>query len=135
MASLEYTGNSIPAPSLVRDDIFTTDEELLYSHDHNYTQKGVTLLSGQGVLKRGTFLSRDPATKKYIKQTDPALVTGLLRKTTDTGTSVTDQGWMGNILYGAIVQLALVTDANSGVAVTSAVLGGTVNVAEGFFKF
>jgi hypothetical protein len=130
---IEYTGNSIPAPGYAKGGV-TTNDELLYSHDHNYVQKGVTLKAGQGVLLLGTLLKRDATSKRYVKTTTPGDALGILRKTTDTGTDEEGQEWQANILYGGVLKLAPVKAANSGVTLTS-VLGGRVNEVEGFFKF
>lgn len=132
MTDTAYTGNAIPAPSY-RKGGKVVDTELMYSM-HNYTQKGVTLKPGQGVLKAGTFLAQDPATKQYVKSTVEADILGVLRQSTDTGSDAGAQTWMANILYAGIIKLPLVEDANSGVVLTN-VLSATVNEAEGFFKF
>lgn len=132
MAGFEYTGNSVPAPGYAKGKSYI-DDELLYS-TVGYVQKGVTLLSGQGVLLLGTLLKQDPTTKKYVKTTVPGDAVGFLRKTTDTGSSVDSQTWQGNILYAGLIKLAAVQAANSGVSLTG-LLGGHANVAEGFFKF
>jgi len=129
----EYPGNAIPAPGLSKGSV-TVDDELLFSHDHNYVQKGVTLKPGQGVLKLGTFLKRDSATKLYVKTAVAADVEGVLRKTVDTGSSTDAQVWQANILFGGILKLAAVSAANSGVTLTS-VLNAKVNTVVGFFKF
>jgi hypothetical protein len=128
----EYFGNSTPAPGFARGGQ-AVDDEILYSA-HNYVQKGVTLKPGQGVLIGGTFLVKDPASKKYVKATDPSTAVGILRKTTDTGTTEDAQQWQANILYAGLVKLAAVQKANSGVTLTN-VLSGTVNDDEGYFKF
>lgn len=128
----EYFGNSIPAPGFRRGNQ-AVDDEILYSM-HNYVQKGVTLKPGQGVLLGGTLLKKDTASKMYVATTTPGDGVGLLRKTTDTGTSADAQVWQANILYAGLVKLAAVRAANSGVTLTS-VLKGVVNEDEGFFRF
>lgn len=128
----QYAGNAIPAPGL-RQGGNVGDEEILYS-TVGYTQKGVTLKPGQGVLKAGTFLKQDAATKQYIKTTTPADVEGVLRKSVDTGADATAQVWLANILYGGAVQLAAIKNANSGVTLAS-VLNAQVNEVQGFFRF
>ena len=128
---MEYTGNSIPGPSITRASKFTTDDELLYS-TVGYTQKGVTLKPGQGVLLLGTLIKQDATSKMYIKTTADA--EGVLRKTTDTGTDADGQVWMGNIVLTGILKLSKVAAANSGVTLTS-VLGAKVNSVIGTFKF
>lgn len=130
---VEYVGNAIPAPGYNRGGGTTDLELLMASNPGSYHQKGVTLKSGQGVLALGTLLKQDPATKKYIKATDNT-AEGVLRTTVDTGTNTTDQTWMGNILYGGTLNLALVTSANSGVSLTG-ILGARINAVQNFFKF
>lgn len=132
MTDLAYIGNSIPAPGF-RKGRRVVDDEILYS-SKNYTQKGVTLKPGQGVLLGGTLLTQDAATKQYVKATSAADALGILRKTTDTGNDPEGQVWLGNIVYEGIVKLAAVQAANSGVSLTN-VLNGRVDEVEGFFKF
>lgn len=129
---MEYVGNAIPAPSYVEGD-YTNNDELLYSAN-GYTQKGVTLKPGQGVLLLGTFLDYDAASKKYVKTTTAGNVKGVLRQTVDTGTDANGQVWLANILYGGTLKLSKVSAANSGVTLTS-VLNAHVDTVQGFFKF
>lgn len=132
MATVEYPGNAIPGAAYVAG-AQSVDEELLYS-TVGYVQKGVTLKPGQGVLLRGTFLKQDASTKKYVKTDTAGEVEGVLRKTVDTGVTEDAQVWMANILYGGVLKLALVSEANSGVTLTN-VLNAQVNEVQGFFKF
>ena len=125
-----YTGNAIPAPSYVQSST-TVDSELLYS-TVAYTQKGVTLKPGQGVLPLGTLIKQDSTTKMYVKATTGP--EGVLRKTVDTGTDAAGPAWQANIVLMGMLQLAPVVSANSGVTLTS-VLGGQVNTVRGYFKF
>ena len=129
----EYVGNAMPAPGYSRKG-WTNDQELLMAaNPGSYHQKGVTLKSGQGLLKLGTLLKQDPATKKYIRATDDT-AEGILRTSVDTGTAETDQTWMGNILFGGTLNYALISAANSGVNVSS-VLGAKVIANRNIFKF
>lgn len=125
-----YPGNSIPAPTYVQSET-TVDDELLAS-TVGYTQKGVTLKPGQGVLLLGTLIAQDPTTKKYIKVTSDA--EGLLRQTVDTGDTESAQGWQANILLTGLAKLDKVSSANSGVTL-STVLGAQINTVIGLFKF
>lgn len=128
-----YVGNAMPAPGYNRKG-WTTDLELLQAtNPGSYHQKGVTLKSGQGVLLLGTLIKQDPTTKKYVRATDNT-AEGILRTTVDTGTAETDQTWLGNILFGGILNYALVSSANSGVNVAN-VLGARINAVRNFFKF
>lgn len=130
--TIEYPGNAIPAPGYAKGGQ-TIDQELLWSTNGGFTQKGVTLKPGQGVLLLGTLIKRDPTTKQYVK-TGASDATGFLRMTTDTGSDADAQVYQGNIVYAGLLNLALVKAANSGVSLTN-LLGGTVNEVEGFFKF
>ena len=127
----EYYGNSMPGAGFVTSDT-TVDDELMYSMV-GYTQKGVTLKPGQGVLLLGTFIKQDAGSKMYVKTagTDGE---GVLRKTTNTGSDVNGQRWQGNIVLMGMLKLDKVSAANSGVTLTS-VLGARVNTVLGFFKF
>jgi len=128
----EYTGNAAPAPSFVSNG-YTTDQELLFSTS-GWTQKGVTLKPGQGVLLIGTFIKQEAASKMYVKTTTPAEVEGVLRQTVDTGTDVNGQRWTSNIVLTGLLKLAIVSSANSGVTLTS-VANAKVNSVIGYFQF
>lgn len=132
MATVEYPGNAIPAPGFNKGGQ-SIDEELMFSMQ-GYTQKGVTLKAGQGVLRLGTALEQDPTTKRYIKATSAANALGFLRSTTNTGTDPEGQAYLGNIVHAGLLKLAHLKSANSGMTLTS-VLNGRVNEVEGFFKF
>lgn len=130
---VEQVGNAIPAPGYNRGG-WTTDQELLMaSNPGSYHQKGVTLKSGQGLLKLGTFIKQDPTSKKYVRATDNT-AEGVLRTSVDTGVSETDQAWQGNILEYGVINLALVSEANSGVTL-SGVLDARIIANRNIFKF
>lgn len=128
----EYPGNAIPAPSL-RQGNNSVDDELLYS-TIGYTQKGVTLKPGQGVLLLGTFLKKDSSTKYYVKTTDAASAEGLLRATLNTGNSEDSPIYQANIVVTGIVKLQKVKAANSGATISNFV-ASRVNETMGTFKF
>lgn len=130
--AVEFPGNAIPAPGYAKGGQ-TIDEELLFSAV-GYTQKGVTLKPGQGVLRLGTLLAQDPTTKRYVKATDGATALGFLRSTTNTGTDSEGQAYLGNIVHMGMLKLAHLKSANSGITLDG-VLNGRVNEVEGFFKF
>lgn len=132
MATVEFPGNAIPAPGYAKGGQ-TIDEELLFS-TVGYTQKGVTLKPGQGVLRLGTLLAQDPTTKKYVKTTDASKALGFLRLTVNTGTDEDGQAYLGNIVHMGLLKLAHLKSANSGVSLDG-ILNGRVNEVEGFFKF
>lgn len=130
--AIEFPGNAIPAPGFAQGGS-SVDEELLFS-TAGWTQKGVTLKAGQGVLRLGTLLKQEASSKLYVKATSGADAIGVLRMTVNTGTSETDQKYLGNIVYAGLLKLAHLKSANSGISL-SGVLGGRVNEAEGFFRF
>src|SRR6478609_45481 len=121
---MDYPG-TIAAPQITVG-VNSTDQELLFAYSPPPFQKGVTLKPGQGVLPLGTLLAFDAATKKYIKTATPANAKGFLRQTVDTGADANASGVLGNILYGGVLNLSLVSAANSGVTLTS-VLDGQVD--------
>ncbi len=97
------------------------DQELLYS-TVGYTQKGVTLAGGQGILPIGTVLGRKTADKKYYVYSSGAsdgtqTARGILRNAADLGSAgAPDQ--QGNIVIRGILRLSLVSGADSGALVT-----------------
>jgi hypothetical protein len=129
---VDQIGNSIPAPDY-REGGTYVDDELLFS-TVGYTQKGVTLKPGQGVLLLGTGIKQDAATKLYVKTTTPADIEGFLRQTTDTGSSADAQKFQQNIVIAGILKLAKVQAANSGVTLSS-IVGARINSVIGSFKF
>lgn len=128
----DQIGNSIPAPGYATGGTYV-DDELLYS-TAGFTQKGVTLKPGQGILLLGTMLKQDAATKQYVKTTTPSECEGFLRQTTDTGSSAQAQVFQQNIVIAGILKVAKVKAANSGVTLTS-ISGARVNEVIGFLKF
>jgi hypothetical protein len=129
---VDQIGNSIPAPDYSKGGTYV-DDELLYS-TVGFTQHGVTLKPGQGILLLGTALKQDPATKLYVKATAAADVEGFLRQTTDTGSSETAQKFQQNLVEAGILKLAKVQAANSGVTLAN-IAGARINAVKGSFKF
>jgi hypothetical protein len=130
---MEYTGNAIPAPGY-RTGGGVIDDELMYEMA-GYTQKGVTLKPGQGVLLLGTFLKRDTATKQYVRATQASDAVGVLRQSVDTGLNPAGAVWQGNIVLQGLLKFAKVSAANSGINVSGGVLGSRVDPIQGYFKF
>lgn len=137
----EYPGDIIPVPSY-QEGAFTTDEELLYSTNGGFTQKGVTLKPGQGVLPLGTILAKETASKKYVKYNNAGsggaeVAVGILRKTVDTGATADAPGRQANIVIAGILNLTYVQAANSGALLTNGItaLGARTSAALGTFTF
>jgi Bacteriophage lambda head decoration protein D len=116
---------------------FTTDAELLFSTNGGFTQKGVTLATGQGILPVGTCLGRVTATKLYVPynagNSDGSQVPrGFLRTAADTGTTLYPRGLMANIVIRGILKSSLVSGADTN-AIT--LLGARVDTVIGSFTF
>lgn len=127
---------NLPVPGYTQGEVVPQDD-VLYS-THRFTQKGVTVKAGEGVLPAGTVLARQTSTKKYVKYasggSDGANVAvGILRKAID----VTDEDKFGNIVISGILKRTVVSSANTGgiSAVVSAFTGSRDSSALGTFTF
>lgn len=116
--SNEYLGNAVPAPGIT-DGPTLTDTEILYS-TQGYTQKGVTIKPGVGVLPAGCVLGQVTATKLWTVYDDNAsdgteVARGFLRQAVDAGTSATGARVTGNIVVRGIVKYSQLSglDANA----------------------
>lgn len=121
----------LPVPGFVSPTADYTDPEILYS-TVGFTQKGVTLAGGQGVLAAGTVLGQKTADKKYYAYSNAAAdgtqtARGVLRHAADTAGS--DQ--LGNIVIAGILKNALVVGSDAA-ALTD--LGATVDTVRGTYK-
>ncbi len=127
--------DTIPVPSLASGDTFT-DAELLYSYA-GFTQKGVTLAGGQGILPAGCVLGRRTSTKKYYVYNNSnsdgtEVARGVLRRAVDTGTGGTAKDVLGNLVIGGILKLSLISGSDSA-ALTD--LNAASDSVRGTFKF
>lgn len=133
MATTAY--QKIPVPGFESPTTTYTDPEILYS-SVGYTQKGVTLAGGQGVLPAGTVLGQKTADKKYYVYNNSAgdgtqTASGVLRRPVDTGgPGSPDQ--LSNIVITGILKANMVSGADAA-ALTD--LGATVDAVRGTFKF
>lgn len=139
---VDYAGNAIPAAGITRG-VNVPDDELLYS-TAGFTQKGVTLAAGQGVLPLGTVLARRTDNKLYVKFASgggngTGYPVGILRKTVDTGSDVNGQKYLANIVVAGILKLSKVSSANGGttnITVAGSLLeNASSNTVLGTFKF
>lgn len=132
---VDYPGNAIPAAGINRGP-HVPDDEILYSYV-GFTQKGVTLAAGQGVLQAGTAIARRASDKTWIKYTGSGTegTPGILRKTVDTGTDEDGQKYLGNIVIAGILKLGAISTANGGVTDIAEAIGATTDVVFGTFKF
>jgi hypothetical protein len=128
-----YYGNSMPGPGYAVAST-TVNDELMYSMV-GYTQHGVTLEPGQGVLLLGAFIKQNASTKMYVAAANGSGAEGVLRQTTDTGTDINGQRWQANIVEVGMLKLDKVQAANSSGLTLTGVLGARINTVKGFFKF
>ena len=113
-------------------------KELLASYAR-FTQRGVTLAGGQGVLKAGTVLAQKASDKKYYVYASggsDGLQTplGILRTDRDTTPNGTATDCLGNLVISGIVDLTQLSGTDSTGLVTGAVGGlgsATVNALNG----
>ncbi len=121
----------LPVPGYSQGPEFK-DPEILYS-TVGYTQKGVTIAGGQGILPAGTVVGRRTSDKKYYVYNNGAgngteVARGVLRRGADT----TKGDQLGNIVITGILKLSAVSGADAS-ALTD--LGATVDTVRGTFKF
>jgi hypothetical protein len=109
-----------------------------------FTQKGVTLLAGSGVLEAGTPLTVSGTAKKYkgvaaadVDGTDDPAIIGILRKGVDT----TGSDMLANYVTSGIVKTSALKLAN-GTAMNAtqignlaAALNGRVDTVHGYLIF
>lgn len=128
---------NLPVPGFVNPTADYTDPEILYS-TAGFTQKGVTIGSGQGVLAAGTVLAQKTADKKYYAYNNAnangtEVARGILRRPVDTGVTVTaanDQ--VSNIVIQGILKYPLLVGLDAA-ALTD--LGMIVDTVRGTAKF
>jgi len=126
--------DKLPVPGYSQGPDYT-DTEILYSYA-GFTQKGVTLAGGQGILPAGTVLGRKTSDKKYYVYNNGAstgveVARGVLRRAVDTGSAgAADQ--LANIVIAGILKLSAVSGADSA-ALTD--LGAVTDSVRGTFKF
>jgi hypothetical protein len=129
---------NIPVPGFVNPTGDYTDPEILYS-TAGFTQKGVTIAAGQGVLAAGTLLGQRTSDKKYYAYnpantpagTDAAR--GVLRRPVDTG-SVADARFdqVSNMVIQGIVKYSMLQGFDAAAADD---LGMTIDLVRGTAKF
>jgi hypothetical protein len=125
----------LPVPGYSKGPEYT-DPELLYS-TAAFTQKGVTLKAGQGILPAGTVLGRNNTDKKYYAYDNGGAAgvdtaRGILRRAVDTGTDADGADQLGNLVIQGIVKLSMVSGADAG-AITD--LGAVTDTVRNTFKF
>ena len=126
----------LPVPGYYKGPEYT-DPEILYS-TAAFTQKGVTLAAGQGILPAGTVLGRKTSDKKYYAYNNGGsggleVARGVLRRPCDTGSTpsaANDQ--VTNMVIAGILKSGMVQVADAA-ALTD--LGATVDTVRGTLKF
>lgn len=124
----------LPVPGYSKGPEYT-DPEILYS-TAAFTQKGVTIAGGQGILPAGTVIGQKTADKKYYVYSNSGTggidtARGVLRRAVDTGgAGSADQ--LGNMVIQGILKLNMVSGADAG-ALTD--LGATTDTVRNTFKF
>jgi hypothetical protein len=127
----------LPVPGFFSPTGDYTDPEILYS-TAGFTQKGVTVGSGQGVLAAGTVIGQKTSDKKYYAYNNAhadgtEVARGVLRRAVDTGTTVSaanDQ--VSNIVIQGILKYQMLVGLDNG-ALTD--LGMTTDLVRGTAKF
>lgn len=122
----------LPVPGFVSPTGTFVDTEILYS-TAGYTQKGVTVAGGQGILPAGTVVGQNTANKKYYVYNNAGAngvdtARGVLRRAVDT----TKGDQLDNIVIQGILKLSLVSGYDAA-AITD--LGAVLDTVRGTFKF
>lgn len=107
-------------------------QELLLS-TAGYTQRGVTLAGGQGLLPTGCVLGRNSSTGKYgVYNTGSySIAVGVLRDARDTGGTGSPSGkvstdCLGNVVIRGILNANLVSGGDSASLVSTGLTGGGI---------
>jgi hypothetical protein len=112
----EYVGNIIPAPGYYQGNV-SDDDELLAS-TARFTQKGVTLAPGQGIVMLGQVMAQRTSDKKWVKYNNGGsggaeVARGVLRRGVDTGVDTAGRVFQGNIVISGILKLDRITGSDS----------------------
>jgi hypothetical protein len=112
----EYVGNIIPAPGYYQGNV-SDDDELLAS-TARFTQKGVTLAPGQGIVMLGQVMAQRISDKKWVKYNNGGsggaeVARGVLRRGVDTGADTDARVFQGNIVISGILKLDRITGSDS----------------------
>ena len=132
MAINEQLGNEIPVPGFTVEP-YLNDHEIMASMKGGYTQMGVTLTGGIGILPAGTVLGIVTATGRFSVY-DNALsngtevARGVLRKRVDT----TDGPVLANMVIAGIITNSKLSGMDSN-AITD--LNGSADTVTDRFRF
>lgn len=128
----EYPGNILQSPGFNQLG-YTVDDEVLYSMV-GYTQKGITLATGQGILPLGTVMGRVTASKLWKVYNNGAsdgteVARGILRNTVDTGSSTSPL--QANIVVQGLLKNSKISGADAASLVD---LGATQDTVLDLFR-
>lgn len=135
MAVSQY--QKLPVPGFTNPTADYVDPEILYS-TVGFTQKGVTIAAGQGVLAAGTVLGQKTSDKKYYaydnsKGDGTQVARGILRRPVDTGVVANaSDDQVSNIVIAGILKYGLLVGVDAA-ALTD--LGMVVDTVRGTAKF
>lgn len=127
----------LPVPGFVSPTGTYIDPEILYS-TAGFTQKGVTIATGQGVLAAGTVIGQKTSDKKYYAYNNAnsdgtQVARGVLRRAVDTGASgATDGDQVSNMVIQGILKYSMLVGADAA-ALTD--LGMVIDTVRGTAKF
>lgn len=115
--AIDQVGNAIPSPGFFQQGT-TTDDELLASAI-GWTQVGITLKAGQGLVPLGTIMGQITATKRWVPYatgaTDGSQVPqGALRSSIETGTDPAGHEFQGNLVVKGTLKLNKIANADAG---------------------
>jgi hypothetical protein len=137
---VEFPGNILQSPGYSKTG-FSQDDEILASMK-GFTQKGVTLKAGQGVLTLGTVLGQATADKKWRPYADAntdgtQTARGILRQTVDTGTNASGPDFQGNIVIAGILKNSKIKSSGAGAVDAAAIadLNARVDTVLDLFTF
>ncbi len=131
MAINEQLGNEIPIPSFT-EKTYLDDFEIMASMA-GFTQIGITILAGQGILPAGTVMGQVATSDKWILYLGGAsdgseIARGVLRRRVDT----TDGDIHGNLVVAGIVTDSKLSGLDAG-GITD--MGGHQDTILDRFKF
>lgn len=132
-------GDVVPSPGFYSGDPSEGQPDILYSQSALELHGG-TLAPGQGVLRWGTAVSFDSATKRYKKATAAGDVVGFLRYGVNTGDSADAQPRqglfvMGGVLKASTLQVNSVNLDAAGKKALAGAIGGSYNTANDSIRF
>lgn len=115
--AVDQVGNAIPSPGYYQNGT-TTDDELLASAI-GWTQVGITLKAGQGLVALGTIMGQITATKKWVPYATGAsdgsqVARGALRSAVETGADTAGHEFQGNLVVKGTLKLNKVIGADAG---------------------